>query len=56
MCLVERQQVGKTRENHFTNVESHRAAVAHLAVDYVVTYFAALSLHVHTHTGWADKK
>jgi len=53
MCLVEGQQVGKTRENHLTDVEPDRASVTCLAVDDVVTYLAALSLHTHTHTDYS---
>ena len=43
MRLVEDQQVGKTRKDHFTNVKPGCASIARLAVDNVVTYFTALS-------------
>ena len=53
MCLVEGQQVGKTRENHLTDVEPDRASVTRLTVDDVVTYFAALSLHTNMRTDYS---
>jgi len=45
MYLVKSEQFWQTGENHVPNMEPHHTTISCLAVDDVVTHFAALSMH-----------